>query len=316
MLQIALDISKVAFGTAFATFIAITIIRPKTKAGWAFSLLFGVILTLASMKFYSEYGESPEDKLACVIFSSGSACTKNGKSDSNKLASVKPSPAVKPAPPKTSATTGSKEADTLPSEDISAKVAALPTIPTDGWWPERTPIPTDAIRGSPDRLWLWATQNAGSCEPLRHFVKIYPQDSRATQARQILVNRQVKTKPHVRIYSDGAGPLTYTYEVYDKSKSEAQACSVLRQSVVDGKPISIEGSLKRGWADCSGRIDGANAAGAKRRLLGYQDIPRSKCGCTSTFLDGLILGLRTCSMEFERICKIEELSQIIHEKCT
>lgn len=238
-----------------------------------------------------------------------------GKSGTNKLASEPPRPTVKPDPPKTSTIARSEEADRLPKQDIGTTVAALPAIPINGWWPERTPVPTDVIRGSPDQLWLWATRNSGSCEPLRHFIEIYPQDVRAGQARRLLGGRQITTKPRVRIYTDDKGPLTYTYEVYDKTKSQAQACSELKQSIIDGKPISIEGSFKRGWADCSAGIRGANAAGAKRRLLGYQDIPRSNCGCTSTFFDGLILGLRTCSIEYERVCKIEDIQQIVHEKC-
>lgn len=263
----------------------------KTWLGRLAALFFSIGATIGTMWYFAEYGENPEDSVACWLFDQNKSCRE-------KIASGSPEPVI-PAP----RVKRRPEAPTPQAPRPRATQAPEPEyVSFNGWWPTGTPLPDAALRQSPDTLWNWSMRRVGACQPLRVFVDTYPNDPRAEQARVLLAKALAKTERKRRIVSERSAVQFVGGLSGPAAQGEAAVCEGLYQ---DNYSIGAAGG-------CSGIAAAHRLTRGPTEIRNVQAnaVPNS-CKCSRQWLTNKI----ECSVKVEKTCVFETNYLYNLERC-
>lgn len=266
------------------------VIGIKTWPAKFIALLVSIALTLSAMWYFAEYGENPQDSIACYLFDEHTACREKAE----KRSHVQPQ-AEKPKIPPTQKTIPTPLGPAYPSEGA----AKLEPISFNGWWPIGTPFPPGAAAESPNALWEWSRGFAGACQPFRRFVELYPNDARTDLAHTKLFNASFKSKRIRRVISER---LVSTVDGMSlpRLQGEVAVCEDLYRTKYDAT------------GSCLGTATGLRILHGPTKLRSSQaiTIPGS-CKCNEQWMSSDM----KCSVRVEKICIIETNYLYELERC-
>lgn len=254
-------------------------IRARSVIAKLACCFLALALLLLPMWFFATYGKSPDETVACMIFS-GKGCAIDGIDVPKK---------------------GQADAAQRVEPKISAIDRFTPILSEFGeWWQVGTPTPPMDIMKSDELLWNYTLAHKGACEPLRHYQKWYPMGQHRREVNKALaqIGKRVELRPAIRVDRD---PFADEVDLGQSPFDERDECKKL-----------VGKNEQHAKARCDGRVFAANLLGKRTRIISLELVEdKVSCSCKKGIFGGYY-----CTMNAEYACRLEEQKRYELENCS